>query len=119
LTPDLSIHVETVHLLSDVGAVVTQTAYGTSPEGFEAEWRMINLSTVEGDLVTRCELFDEEDIDAAIARFVELHSQARCLENAASRVDDRFGACLRARDWVAMAEILADDSFLDDRRRVV
>ena len=119
LTPDLSIHVETVHLLSDVGAVVTHTAYGTSPEGFEAEWRMINLSTVEGDLVTRCELFVEEDIDAAIARFDELHSQARCLENAASRLDDRFGACLRARDWVAMAEILADDSFLDDRRRVV
>ena len=32
-----------------------------------------NLLTVEGDMINRVELFDEADLDAAIARFEELH----------------------------------------------
>ena len=41
VTPDLSIRIEAVHRLSGFGAVATYTANGTSPEGFDAEWRMI------------------------------------------------------------------------------
>ena len=33
--------------------------------------------------------------------------------------DDRFFAHTRARNWAAAAEMLADNSFVDDRRRVV
>ena len=98
-----------MHRLSDLGAVVTQAANGTSQEGFDAEWRMIDLLTVEGDLISRCEIFDEADLDAALARFDELQPQAPRLENAASQVDERFLAYFAARDWAAMAEILADD----------
>jgi hypothetical protein len=76
LTPDLRSHVETVHLLGDFGAVVTQVSYGTSHEGFDAEWRFINLLTFEGDLINRCEVFDEADLDAALARFDELNRPA-------------------------------------------
>ena len=72
LTPDLSIYIEAVHRLSDLGAVVTHVAHGTSQEGFDAEWRMIDVLTVEGDLINRCEIFDEADLDAALARFDEL-----------------------------------------------
>jgi hypothetical protein len=64
-------------------------------------------------------MFDEADLDAALARFEELHPQMRRLANAASRADDRFFAHTRARNWPAAAEILVDDSFVDDRRRVV
>ena len=85
-TPDLSIYIEAVHRLSNLGAVVTHVAHGTSQEGFDAEWRMINLLTVEGDLINRCELFDEADLDAALATFDELQPPAPRLENAASRV---------------------------------
>ena len=63
---------------------------GTSQEGFDAEWRTIDLVTVEGDLISRCEIFDEADLDAALARFEELHPPAPRLENAASRVERRF-----------------------------
>ncbi len=114
-----SIYIEAVHRLSDLGAVVTHSLSGTSQEGFEAEWRMVNLVTVEGDLINRCELFDEADTDAALARFDELSRPAQRLENAASRVTERFQACFAARDWDAMAEMLADDMCDDDRRRVV
>ena len=72
LTPDLSTRIEAVHRLSSFGAVVTYTAYGTSTEGFAAEWRMVDLLTVEGDRISRFEFFDEADLDAALARFDDL-----------------------------------------------
>ncbi len=50
-----TIHIEAVHRLSDLGAVVTHAAHGISQEGFDAEWRVINVLTVEGDLINRCE----------------------------------------------------------------
>ena len=33
--------------------------------------------TVDGDLINRCELFDEADLDAALARFDELDRRRR------------------------------------------
>ena len=63
---------------------------------------------VEGDLINRSELFDEADLDAALARFDELSRPTPRLENAASRVHERLGV-LRARDWDAMAQMMADD----------
>ena len=80
---------------------------------------MLDLVTVEGDLINRCELFDEADLDAALARFDELSRPAPRLENAASRVNERYRTYFAARDWNAMAAILADDIVTDDRRRVV
>jgi len=119
VTPDLRIHIEEVHRLSGFGAVATYTAYGTSPEGFDAEWRMIYLLTVEGDRINRCEIFDEPDLDAALAHFEELHRQTRRLENKATRAEERFFAYYKARDWAAIAEILADDTFIENRTPVV
>ena len=119
LTPDINVYIEAVHRLSNLGAVVTHVAHGTSQEGFDAEWREIDILTVEGDLINRCEIFDEADLDAALARFEELHRQTPRLENAASQVVERFLAHFAARDWDAMAELLADDISTDDRRRVV
>jgi hypothetical protein len=119
LTPELSSRIEAVHRIGSLGAVVTDTAYGTSPEGFAAEWRMIQLLTVEGDQINRSEFFDEADIDAALARFDELHPRASRLESAASRVNERFWTHFAARDWDALAELTADNICSDDRRRVV
>ena len=84
-----------MHRLSNLGAVVTYAAHGTSQEGFDAEWRGINLLTVEGDLINRCEVFDEADLDAALARFDQLSRPAPRLENAASQVYERFWTLLR------------------------
>nr|WP_193791131.1 BTAD domain-containing putative transcriptional regulator [Mycobacterium paraense] len=119
LTPQAFIYIESVHRLTDLGAVVTHTAHATSREGFDAEWREVNLLTAEGDLVNRCELFDEADIDAALARLDELSSQTRRLENAASQAGERFLGQFAAGNWDAMPQILADNFTNDDRRRVV
>jgi hypothetical protein len=118
-TPDVTIYIEAVHRLSDLGAVVTQVLKGTSQQGFVAEWRMVGTFILEGDLVSRCEAFDEADLDTALARFDELQPQTPRLENAASRVHTRLKGCFAARDWKAMAELLAGDIAIDDRRRAV
>ena len=119
LVPDINFRIESVHRLSSLGAVCTHVAHGVSQEGFDAEWRGIEVMTVDGRLISRCEIFDEADLDVALTHFEELHSQTRRLENAATRADDRFFACFRARDWAALAESLTDASFVDDRSRVV
>ncbi|WP_267304851.1 BTAD domain-containing putative transcriptional regulator [Mycobacterium barrassiae] len=119
LTPNLTNHVESVHALRDHAVLVTQVSRGTSPEGFDAEWRMLNLMTVDGDKASRCELFDETDLEAALARFDELTRPATRLENAATRVSDRIAALFEARDWHAIAAIHADEAYADDRRHVV
>lgn len=117
-TPDLHIYVEAVHELSERGAVVTQASHGTSHDGFEAEWRIIELFAVDGDSVKRCELFDEADLDAALTQFAEL-PRARRLANAASEASERFWTCFEARDWDAIADMVAPDHVSNDRRRVI
>ena len=119
IAPDINLHIEAVHRLTNSGAVVTHTANGTSQEGFNAEWRVVTLITIEGELINRDELFDEEDLDTALARFDELSRPAPRLENAATPIYRRVHACFAARDWDALAETLADDISKDDRRRVV
>nr|WP_231988819.1 BTAD domain-containing putative transcriptional regulator [Mycobacterium sp. 1274761.0] len=119
LAPDVNVYIEALHRLSAVGALFTYVLRGSSQGGFNAEWREIGLVTVEGQLINRFELFDESDLDAALARFDELQPQQPRLQNAASQVNDRYLKRQTARDWDAAAKILADDYYTDDRRRMV
>ncbi|WP_413783602.1 BTAD domain-containing putative transcriptional regulator [Mycolicibacterium chubuense] len=118
-SPDTRIYVEAVHRLTEAGAVVTHAARGTSNAGFEAEWRDVNMLTVEGDLVTRSELFDADDLDSAIARFDELTPGTPLLRSETSRWAERFRQNFVLRDWEAIGTMLADGFTLDDRRRTV
>ncbi|WP_374025479.1 BTAD domain-containing putative transcriptional regulator [Mycobacterium sp. HNNTM2301] len=119
LAPGLNAYIETVHRLTELGAVVTRVVKGTSRDGFQAEWREIGISTVEGDLINRSEIFDETELDAALARFDELQVRPHRLENAASQVSERFWTCLTAQDWTAMADLLAENAVSHDNRRVI
>lgn len=118
-TPDLAIRIAAVHRLNRQGAVVTHTANGTSPDGFDAEWREILFLIVDGDMLRHCEVFDEADLDAALTRFDELQARPHRPVNAAGQVNERFWACLTTRDWTAMTDLLAEDAVSHDNRRVV
>jgi hypothetical protein len=119
LTPNLRAYIESVHRLGDLGAVVTCQSSATSQKGFEAEWRTVLVQTVDGDLMDRNEMFDEADIDAALARFDELSRPVPQLENAASQVLERLLAHFAIRDWNVIAERIRGDFSIDDRRRIV
>ena len=58
-TRDTKIDIAAVHRLSNLGAVVTHAAHGELATGLRREWREIHVLTVEGDLLSRCEMFDE------------------------------------------------------------
>ena len=45
---------------------------------------------VDGNIVNRCEIFDEADIDDALAKFEELGPHEGRLKNAASQASDRY-----------------------------
>ena len=119
VTSDLSNFIEAVHRLDNLGAVITHVANETSQEGFHAEWRVTSLLALDGDFINRCEVFDEADLDTALARFDQLCRPAPQLENAASHAVERLQAHFAARDWAAIAEALADDISTEDRRPVV
>ncbi len=118
-SPNINIYIEVVHRLSNLGVVISQAAHATSQQGFEAEWREHSIFMFDGEKISRCELFDQDDLDAAIARFEELHLQTRRLENAASRVFENEWSYFAARDWDALAETVADNYSGIDHRRVV
>ena len=120
LTVDARIYVEAVHRLNHSGVVCTHVTHGVSREGFAAEWREVDVLMVEGDIVGRCEIYDEKDFDDAVAKFDELSRPTRRLvENPASRVAERYWKYFGARQWDAMAETIANNFVSDDRRRVV
>jgi len=128
---DFTVQVEAVHSLSALGAVVTliasgaskagfaQAVSGTSHQGFDAEWRDVVIAMVEGDMLSRIEVFNESDLDAALTFFDEFHRPQTGLENAASRMYERYNAYFAAHDFHAMADMLAEDVWNEDRRRVV
>jgi hypothetical protein len=110
------LHVVAIHRLTDLGAVFTHVAKGTSKQGFDAEWRITNVFTVEGDLISRCEMFDEADIGAALARFDELNQQ--CLvENSATQTFARVADAFNRRDVKGVLALSSADGRYDDRRK--
>ena len=104
-----------MHRLSELGAICTHV--GTvSREGFEAEWRGIDLLTVDGDMVNRGEVFDEADLDTAIAPFDQLNRNTRSWKCSKPSGRALYGA-LRSSVLDELTKVLAADIVVDDRRR--
>ena len=117
VVPRIHAYAEVVHRLDDLGAVVTQVVTATSREGFDGEWREIVLLTVDGDAISRCEVFDEAEIDAALARFDEFNRSAHRLTNAAMRTRASLVEAFARRDLGAFSSLMTPDGRYDDRRR--
>ena len=117
VAPDVNIHIEGVHRLSNRGAVVTHAASGSSQSGFDAEWREIALLMVKGDAVNHCEIFDETDLDIALARFDEINRPAPAVENASTRAWARLTEAFNRRDVNGFIALTTADGRLDDRRK--
>ena len=116
LVPDARYRVTTVHALDAHRTVGSLIIEGTDEHGNELQWaRTVLLDADE----PRMEMYEEGDLDAALAKFEELRRQTSRLENAASRLYERFQSYFTARDWNALAETMAVDIFRDDHRRVV
>ena len=79
---------------------------------------MVGVWTVAGGRITRLEIFETEDVDAALARFEELRPDPlRIPPNAATRASDRHQRATQTRDWAALDALCAPTLEFDDRRR--
>ena len=86
-----------MHRLTNLGAVVAHATHATSQEGVEVESGELIILMVDGDLLSRCEIFNDSDLDVALTRFDELSRPASRLQNAASQVTQRFLGYLAPR----------------------
>jgi hypothetical protein len=89
----------------------------TSQEGFDAEWRGIAIFTVEGDMVSRTEVFDEADLAPPSRGLISSANRHHGWRTRQAGTE-RFAAHLRARDWTPWRS-WGDDFCSDDRRGVV
>ena len=114
--PDVTVHIEAVHRLSDRGAVVTHVVRGPRSRVRRRVAKIV-LLTVKGDAVSRGELFDETDLDTALARFDEINRPAPAVENASTRAWARLTEAFNRRDVNGFIALTTADGRLDDRRK--
>jgi class 3 adenylate cyclase/tetratricopeptide (TPR) repeat protein len=104
--------------ISEHAAIADSTWTGIR-DGGAFELANVIVLRHDGRRVLHLELFDDDQLDAALARFAELSArveQTRLLENDATRSADRTGAAWRARDWPRLASLFAPGFRLVDRR---
>ncbi len=100
------------------GVLTAGRSFGTGLAGGPFERLMINVCIVAGGRITHLELFDLDDIDAALARFEELRPDPLQIPpNAATRFLSRFNRALGSADWETAGALLAPELVFDDRRR--
>ena len=121
LAPDIQF--DAVHMLAcdRHGFVGAGRNFGTLADGGGAfEVLTINVFSVERGRITRYEVFEPEDVDAALARFAELRPDPlRIPPNSATRAVDRHQRALETHDWGALDALCAPTLEYDDRRRGV
>ena len=78
LTRDIDVYIEAVHRLTDLGGLVTHVGTGTTQEGSDAEWRVVDVYSIEDGQINRCEMFDENGafIEAPAVRLRGLSTSA-------------------------------------------
>lgn len=63
---------EQMHRVAESGVVGVARQIRTTEDGFAAEWVRVRLSIIRGGKIQRTEIFSEEQLDEALARFDEL-----------------------------------------------
>ncbi|HJQ82991.1 MAG TPA: nuclear transport factor 2 family protein [Candidatus Binatia bacterium] len=118
LVPDMRIDATFELARAPYGAVTVGRTVGTFPEGGPFEIDILSVYIVERGRITHWEIFEIEDVDAALARFAALRPDPlRIPPSAATRAKDRFRRTFEARDWAALETLCAPTMVFDDRRR--
>ena len=115
---------ETIHRLAsdEFGSLVVGHMVGRNRGGGDFESQFLRVVMSDREKLTRIEVFEIDDLDAAMARFDELAGaetvvgEGSRLSNAATRAMDRWIAALEARDRDAMIAGVAASFVYDDRR---
>ncbi len=88
---------------------------------FELPLLIVTETDARGRL-TRVDVYDDDQVDEALARYAEVSTPVRAAEpfaNAASRTDAELCRCFNARDWAGVLACAAPELVFDERRRLV
>ena len=109
------------HLRVSRTALIGDATWHGTRDGGEFEVPLVFVATHDGERQRSCELFDREQTDAALSRYVELSARSGPprLGNRAFRALEHLGLCWRARNWEAVVAAYAAGFVLDDRRALV
>src|SRR2546426_4151029 len=119
LVPDTRIDATFELARAPYGAVSVGRIIGTFPEGGPFELDVVSVYVVQRGRITHWELFEIEDVDAALARFAELRPDPlRIPPNAATRNSDRCAAAHAASDLQTLEAQYAPSLVFDDRRGI-
>jgi ketosteroid isomerase-like protein len=100
-------------------AITVVRVAGTLADGGEFENLYLYLGSIAGGRIERIELFELDDLDAALARFEALRPDPpRIPPNASTRANDRWWALAEAGDWDAI-RALSEGMAFEDRRRLI
>jgi hypothetical protein len=94
-------------LAIDRDAAVLHHVATREVDGAPYEWSFLRLAVVDGERLSRVEIFEVTDVDEALARFASLG--ATRLENESCRASDRLAAAIGAGRWDDAADLLHDD----------
>jgi class 3 adenylate cyclase/tetratricopeptide (TPR) repeat protein len=120
LAPDARPEMFGLRAWSEHGSVMLLRAEGTADAGgpFENVFALVHAIDPTSGRSVALELFDIDDIDAALARFAELSAPdpLRIAPNAATRTFERYMQSLDHRDWDALASLFDPGYEYSDRR---
>ncbi|HXJ34119.1 MAG TPA: nuclear transport factor 2 family protein [Candidatus Eisenbacteria bacterium] len=118
LAPNSQIAVACTLAHARYGSAILVRLSGTLRDGGVFESPSVAVFIVADGRITRQELFEPEQVDAALARFAELRPDPlRIPPNAATRACDRVDEAGDAQDWDALQALCAPTLEYDDRRR--
>ena len=113
---EMRLYAADIRLISDGGVAAIVVNAGTDSEGGEFALERAVAALVSEGKIQRFELFDRDDVDAAVA-VVRGSSGLSALENLATRTAAAYVKLAEARDWNGAGAFLTIDSVLEDRRR--
>src|SRR5262249_20716847 len=120
LAPDVQMALTCQLAYAPYGSVGHGRVFGTLRDGGAFENPTVGGSSVADGRLARLELFEPEQVDAALARFAELRPDPlRIPPNAATRAYDRLREAGEAQDWDARRALCAPTLEFDDRRRLI
>jgi class 3 adenylate cyclase/tetratricopeptide (TPR) repeat protein len=103
------------HLRVSAHAVLADATRVGTREGGAFELPQIDVLTHDGQRVQQLEVFDEDQVDAAVARF---HAGKEAPHPQVAESMRAFQRALAARDWGALAACSAPELVVNDHRRL-
>jgi class 3 adenylate cyclase/tetratricopeptide (TPR) repeat protein len=111
--------VQVIHACTAHAAVATALVTGSVAEGGAVERSTHLVYHRHGAAFDRLELFEEDDLEGALAAYRKLVARESRLANRCTQVYAQWAELFAVRDWRGMTRVASEAFVLDDRRQIV